>query len=186
MDVYDPATLALGSLPLTSIVFLDSTLCTHRLPASVARTIQLLIIRRGGCSFSDKLANIPSYAPGSEALQLVVILNTPDAVSDEERTKQRQHGRENELIRPLLDKVQKTPHGFERRHGVAMCLVDGSDEVVEAFRNAATIQAEFDDNGHWVEMIIVANGGDRGSGVGVKRRWWFESMGMPIGNLLMV
>ncbi|KAM0720394.1 hypothetical protein Q7P37_004530 [Cladosporium fusiforme] len=180
MDTVDPMLFATGGLPNNRVYFLDSTLCSHRLPLSVAKSYQILIIRRGECSFNDKLANIPAFGPNKEGLQLVVVLS------------QVQSGREEQFIRPLLDERQVTPAGNERRHGIAMTMVEGTAEVVVALRNAAAVVAHVDDAGQVVEKTVkrpVVSGKEGRtltSGMGVKRRFWFESMGVPIGNLIVL
>lgn len=170
----DPLKLPRGALSFPKIYFLASTLCTFRLPTHIAREYQILIIQRGECSFNDKLANIPAYAPAPEALQLVVVVSPPSP---------------DELIRPLLDERQKTPAGFERRHGVAMVMVEGNDGATEALVGAATVVGEVHGDGEIVEDRLengpfegIAKG--RGKGLGVKRKFWFESMGYRIDNLI--
>jgi len=188
---------SIGQLPYSSIFFLDSELCVPtRLPPQVAKTYQILVLKRGGCSFNEKLSNIPSFAPTSGGLQLVIMLSTLDNRSDTESP--RDHG---ELIRPLLDEVQRTSSGFERRHPIAMVMVDGTTETVMAFRRASTARGSFDQNGRFVEdkvqrqanaMAARARQGvnvdnrNMKPGLAVKRRYWFESMGVPIGNLIML
>jgi len=173
----DPLKLPSGSLPFAKIYFFESTLCHFRLPTHIARGYQVLVIQRGDCSFSDKLANIPAYAPAAEALQLVIVVSPPTPES------------QGELIRPLLDERQMTPAGFERRHGIAMVMTEGSDGAMEALIGAATVIGEIGADGEIIEERVenvpfegVAKG--KGRGLGVKRRFWFESMGVPIGNLI--
>ena len=180
LDEQDPGTFSLGTLPFSKIFFLDSTLCHHVLPSRIAKEYSILVIKRGDCSFNDKLANIPSFTPGAageKGLLLVVVLSDREAGADRSR---------GELIRPLLDQVQLTPTGLERRHPVAMVMVDGGDdgEVVEVVRRAAEVVGTFDGEGRLVEER-QRQAGER-SGLAVKRRYWFESLGVPIGNLILV
>ncbi|KAK5110771.1 hypothetical protein LTR85_000733 [Meristemomyces frigidus] len=51
----------------------------------------------------------------------------------------------DELIRPLLDEVQRTPHGLERRHTISMVMVDGGEENVSAFRASAKGSGDFEE-----------------------------------------
>ncbi|KAI7286323.1 glycoside hydrolase family 47 protein [Hortaea werneckii] len=216
-DLLDPAALPLGDLPFQSIFYLDSTLCPPtRLPLSIAKHFSILVLRRGECSFSDKLAAIPSFPPSSQALQLVVVLSfdsaeasslppPPGSGSGSGPATHHQHQQgdgegdgEGRLIRPLLDTPQRSPAGFERRYPIAMVMVDASsDDVVEVFRRAAVGRGGFDEEGvFWEEERNgERQGGAQGSGVGggagdgglaVKRRYWFESLGVPIGNLIML
>ncbi|KAK3676772.1 hypothetical protein LTR78_003549 [Recurvomyces mirabilis] len=181
----DPLTLPGGKLPFTSIFFLDSTLCDHRLPAHVAKENTILILLRGGCAFNDKLANIPTFGPGPESLQLVIVVSTPESLSEGERAEGGKEG----LIRPLLDQVQRSPSGLVRRDGIAMVMVEGDEETVRALKGAARKIGMFGEDGG---LVVEDGEGVRGGGVGgetglaVKRRFWFESMGVPIGNLIVV
>ncbi|KAK6438069.1 hypothetical protein LTR95_005731 [Oleoguttula sp. CCFEE 5521] len=178
LDTADPLTLQLGQLPHTSIYFLDSTLCDHRLPFGVIRSHQILVIKRGGCPFNAKLANIPAFAASPEALQLVIVLSTPESKAPNEGLTGGHLG--SGLTRPLLDDIQRTPAGVERRVGIAMVMVDGNDDHVAALRSAARVVASIDDGGSLVEEDRAA----LGTGLGIKRRYWFESMGVPIGNMI--
>jgi len=166
----DPLALAArtGSLPFSTIFYLADPLCTRRLPSHIVKSYNIVVIERGGCSFNEKLANIPSFAPADNALQLVVVVSMPE------------YG-EGGLIRPLLDQEQLTPNGFVRRYPIAMVMVDGTPETIGGLKAAAAAIARFDDRGKMVE----ANMGTVGGALGVKRRYWFESMGIPIANLVM-
>lgn len=181
LDTLDPMTLSSGARPNNKVYFLESTLCSHRLPASVVKNFQILIIRRGECSFNDKLANIPAFTPTTGGLQLVVVVSPPES-----------QGQGEQLIRPLLDERQRTPAGIERRHAIAMMMVEGTSETVLALRGAAGVHALVDESGHIVEEItrqgveIGKEGKVLTPGMGVKRRYWFESMGVPIGNLIVL
>ncbi|EMC99768.1 glycoside hydrolase family 47 protein [Baudoinia panamericana UAMH 10762] len=213
----DPLTLPPGSLSHPTIFYLDSTLCSHRLPAAITKNYNILVIKRGECSFGDKLANIPSSAPSATGLQLVVILSVPEALTEGERAGREGgdgdgdgggNGSGSGLIRPLLEHVQKTRSGFERRWPLGMVMVEGSEGNVRVFRAAAAAVGVVDvgggvdvvapKTGREREMGEVADswgdaggkGGEGGeelrAGFAVKRRYWFESMGVPIGNLIML
>ncbi|KAF2481217.1 glycoside hydrolase [Neohortaea acidophila] len=172
MDNNDPLPLGLGNLPFQSVFFLDDTLCERTLPASIAKSHTVLVIKRGGCSFSDKLANIPSFTPEAGSLQLVIVVSySTDTIPEN-------------LIRPLLDVVQRTPSSLERRHLLAMCMVDGSDETVQALRRLATGVGSFDASGRFMQK--AGPGKLQRAGLAVRRRYWFESMGVPIANLYLV
>ena len=179
METTDILASTTGTLPFRNPFFLDDTLCFNNLPSSVAKNYNILVIRRGECSFSDKLANIPTYVPSpTEGLQLVIVL---DDQSSSAAT--------GELIRPLLDVPQKTPSGLDRRHPVAMCLVDGKAETEQVFRKFAGAVGSFDGKtGKLIEREVKGSVGTDGTsqGLGLKRRYWFESMGVPIGNLIVL
>lgn len=175
MEHPDPLTITLGSLPKRSTYFLDSTLCHKVLPTSIAREHSILVIRRGGCSFSDKLANIPAFPPSEKALQLVVVLDD---------TKNGGGDAAGGLVRPWLDETQRTPRGLLRRYPIGMVLVDGDSETERALRSLAGSIGRWEGEGEFHERKVDTKG--KGAGLVVKRRYWFESQGVPIGNLIML
>jgi hypothetical protein len=154
-----------SSLSWNTIQVLDSELCDEVLDPRIARETQVLVIRRGSCSFSQKLRNIPSFVPTSRSLQIVVVVSFPehDAVDAEVGRQHDGGAREEavvELMQPFLDVEQMTPGGVVRMHPIPMVKVLGGEGLMEKFRRAR--------------------------GVGVRRRWWFESQGTRIGNLFVV
>ncbi|RMZ92195.1 hypothetical protein DV736_g588, partial [Chaetothyriales sp. CBS 134916] len=115
--------------PLTwSSIYATDELCVHKLPLSVARTHQILVVKRGGCSFSRKLSNIPGYLPTSKSLQLVVVVSYGDDGLPEDS-----------LIRPLLDEQQSTSGGLARHNPIPMVMVAGGDKVYRILRSAKAI-----------------------------------------------
>ncbi|KAK4039326.1 glycosyl hydrolase family 47-domain-containing protein [Parachaetomium inaequale] len=138
-----------AALPWTTIYAAPGDSCSAPLPESAPRDHQVLLVRRGGCSFSAKLANIPAYAPSPRALQLVVV------VSDEEEGEDLGGG----LVRPLLDEVQRTPGGIQRRNPIAMVMVGGGEVAYQRLRMA--------------------------SRVGVMRRYFIESQGVRVRNIIV-
>lgn len=136
------------SLPWTK-VFIGEENCDSRLPANVPREHQVVILKRGGCSFSQKLANIPAYAPSQSSLKFVVIVSYPE----------HEEGG-GDFVQPLLEEEQKLAGGIPRPHPIPMVMLGGGDETMRLFRRAL--------------------------GVGIRRRWWYESQGLRIGNLIVV
>ncbi|OLN82876.1 ER degradation-enhancing alpha-mannosidase-like protein 1 [Colletotrichum chlorophyti] len=133
--------------------------CDGRLPDEAPRHHQVIVMRRGGCSFSEKLANIPSFTPSSHALQLVII------VDEEELENNYVYGApdmwEYELIKPHLDVEQTTPSGLRRPHPIAMVMVrGGGPEAYEKFGNAL--------------------------GVGVRRKYFIETQGRRVDNIIVL
>ncbi|TKA76941.1 hypothetical protein B0A49_02729 [Cryomyces minteri] len=188
----DHTTSPLGQLPYRTIQVVpgDGTLCTRRLSKKIAQSHQIVVVKRGGCAFSDKLANIPSLAPERTGLQLVVVVDM-DSDSAAEGA-----GDHVGLVRPRLDVVQKTPAGLERRHGIAMVLAGGGQRTWELFRKAAGVKAgteeelggeegkaRGEDGDGKEEGAKAREPGTRG-GVGVQRRFWFQSQGLRIANLV--
>ena len=141
-------------------------LCDHKLPLSVVKSHQVLVVKRGGCDFSDKLQNIPTFMPSSGALQVVIVVSygqqrdaaeNGESGSEDETTDQD----DANLVRPYLERQQITPAGLPRRNPLPMLLVGGGQNVYDAFK-------------------------ERAVGVGVKRRYHVESGGVRIANLVIV
>ncbi|KAH7196697.1 glycosyl hydrolase family 47-domain-containing protein [Fusarium flagelliforme] len=95
-------------------VFLGGQACDAPLPEASSRQHQIIVLRRGGCSFSEKLERIPNFSSSPHALQLVIVI---DEDEDEEGVE--------DLVRPLLTVAQKTPRGMERLNGVPLVLMRG-------------------------------------------------------------
>ncbi|KAI9698299.1 MAG: alpha mannosidase-like protein [Bogoriella megaspora] len=144
-----------SEIPLDwSSIYLTDDLCDHQLPSSIIRTHQVLVIKRGGCSFSTKLQNIPSFVPSPQALQLVIVVSYPEHnVDDNGKVQDEVDG----LVRPLLDKMQVTPSGIPRPHPISMVMVAGGETT-------------------WTML-------ESASEVGIKRRYHFVSQGLRIANL---
>lgn len=189
----DPSTRALGALPYSSIFVLDDPLCDPDVafPNAVAKTYQVVVVRRGGCSFSDKIARIPSFAPTQQALQLVVAVSFPEH-EDAAETLRALRG-ETTAVRPLLDRAQVSSKGNPRRTLIPLVLVGGGDETWDLFERAASAVGRVRDGRIVVERRDEgASKGAKGkkgkeerSGLGVKRKFWFASQGVRIGNLFV-
>ena len=153
-------------------IYLSDETCTHRLPVSAPRDHQVIIMKRGGCTFSQKMQNIPSFAPSPRSLQMVVVVSfsarhhaaaadddaaaaTSNNIGDDDDDDQV----EMQFIRPLLDKIQVTPAGIARPHPIPMIMVDGGEDVYNAVKRARS--------------------------VGMKRRWHIFSQGLRISNVII-
>ena len=106
-------------------VFAAGHNCDASLSPRVPRDHHIIVLKRGRCSFSKKLANIPSYAPSKSSLQLVIVVSYE---RDEEW-----------LTRPLLDEAQFSSRGLPRRNPIPMVMVGGGEEVYDGIRAAAAI-----------------------------------------------
>ncbi len=125
------STLPRQPLDWTTIYATDQ-LCDHRIPLSIAKTHQIVLVKRGNCAFSTKLANIPAFAPRPTALQLVIIVSY-------EPTPQENMPEEEWLIRPLLHEQQMTGAGLVRRNPLPMVMVGGGERTYEALRSAVGV-----------------------------------------------
>ncbi|KAL6243509.1 hypothetical protein RBB50_009502 [Rhinocladiella similis] len=149
-------------------VYATDDLCDHNLPAHVAKTHQILVVKRGGCNFSRKLANIPTFTPSAQSLQLVIVVSYgSDRISEDDEVVGGGGGGggdfndEENLIRPHLDQPQRTPAGLPRHNTIPMVMVGGGKNVYDA-----------------LALNTV--------GVGVKRRYHVETKGVRIANLIIL
>lgn len=122
--------------------------CDAKLSSEVVRQYNVIVIRRGGCTFSEKLERIPSFSPSRRGLKLVIVVDFSEESA------------EGGLVRPQLDVKQLTPSGIRRVHEVPMLIVGGGQETWDALKKAR--------------------------GVGLRRRFWVESGGLRINNLVVV
>lgn len=178
-DVPDPPQLddsksLVSPLIWNSIHVVDSELCDEKLSPELVRSNNVIVIRRGGCSFSTKLQNIPAFPPSSKALQLVIVVSFPQhevedyylstKKQDDEKpqkgsTRKPADG-EASLIQPLLESPQLTPAGLPRPNPLPMIMVSGGEEMMDFLGGA--------------------------KGVGIRRRLWFLTQGIKIGNLIVL
>ncbi|KAI9807714.1 MAG: alpha mannosidase-like protein [Phylliscum demangeonii] len=110
-----------GHLPWQTI-YVSGETCERKLADVAATEHQVVVLRRGGCSFARKLANVPSFRPSGRALQLAVVVADGD-----------------ERVRPLLDEVQRTPAGLARHHPIPLVLVGGGRATVGLLEKATAI-----------------------------------------------
>ncbi|KAI0198317.1 glycoside hydrolase family 47 protein [Astrocystis sublimbata] len=168
------------------IYFADQS-CTGKLPDSAAKKHQVIVMRRGGCSFSDKLATIPSFPPHRNSLQLVIVVSddrekekeasrdsdgeeqNKGEYEDKDKDKSEKKGGEGaeeediwgfHLIRPLLDEEQRTPAGVTRHRPIPMLMVAGGEATYELLKTTRSI--------------------------GMRRRYHVESQGLTINNLVVL
>ncbi|KZF24485.1 glycoside hydrolase family 47 protein [Xylona heveae TC161] len=147
------------SLPWHKIYVGDDT-CRGRLPMQVSRDYQIIVIKRGGCSFNEKLRNIPSYPPSASSLQLVVIVSFAENDRESVSPGEEESLPEGVFVRPLLDQVQYTKGGIPRRHPIPMIMVGGGDKTYQMLQHAKA--------------------------VGFRRRYSVTSQGLPISNLIIL
>ena len=114
-----------GDVPWHSIYVTDEN-CKSILPISVPKEHQVIVIKRGGCSFDEKLRNIPTFAPSKNSLQLVIVVSYEDEPGLPSGW----------LIRPLLESPQTTASGLPRHNPIAMIMVGGGDRTYGTFERA--------------------------------------------------
>ncbi|KAI5294906.1 alpha mannosidase-like protein [Ascosphaera acerosa] len=175
---------AVSPLPW-SAVYVTDELCDHRLPLSIVRNHHLVVIKRGGCSFSRKISNIPAFRPSASSLQLVVVVSFDEDQDtggagnegarpgfDPQPTSSTPQQRDSSMfrpppafsadhelnVRPLLDEIQTVVGGVPRPQPLSVVLIGGGERVYSYFQHAV--------------------------GVGLRRRYSVRSQGIPIANLL--
>lgn len=150
-DVEDSSTFSVtgdvpkSRLPWSTIYFADE-LCDHRILRDIAQTHQVLVIKRGGCSFSQKLRSIAAYPPSRHALRLVIVVSYEEEPIDENLEPQVNPfsslaavRAEPYLVRPYLDETQMTAGGVPRRHLISLVMVGGGAETYELLRQATGV-----------------------------------------------
>lgn len=105
-------------------IFLADYACDAPLPDIAARGHQVIVMRRGKCTFSQKIENIPSFSPHTKSLQLVLVVDEEGKAGP---------------TRPMLEVEQVTPKGVKRLNGVPMVLVSGIEGDYERFAQASAI-----------------------------------------------
>ncbi|KAK0631726.1 glycoside hydrolase family 47 protein [Immersiella caudata] len=139
-------------------VFAAGLACTGPIPEEAPRDHQVIIVRRGGCSFSTKLGNIPAYTQSPRSLQLAVIVSDDEEDGADYRA-YALSAAGNGIVRPLLDEVQHTPGGIPRRHPIPMVMVGGGET---AYHQLAMAER-----------------------VGLARRYYIESQGSRVRNIIV-
>lgn len=119
---------AQGDVTWHSIYITDEN-CKTKLPASVPKDHQVIVIKRGDCSFDEKIRNIPTFAPSKNSLQLVIVVSYEDEPGLPSGW----------LIRPLLESMQTTASGLPRHNPIAMVMVGGGDRSYGIFERAVGV-----------------------------------------------
>jgi len=142
-------------------IFDAGELCDEKVPTSVLKSYQIILVKRGNCSFSKKLSNIPTVTPGRSAFQLVIVVDYENVEQHATNDVFRIGSNPGDfLTRPLLDEPQSTSSGLPRQNLVPMAMVAGGEQTYQALRNAR--------------------------GVGIKRRYSVTCQEIPIVNLMIV
>lgn len=130
-DAPDPSSESTDEPLSFSTIYFAGQACDGKLPDEAVKEHQVIVMLRGGCTFSQKLTSIPSFTPTWKGPQLVII------VSDE-----RKDGDDNaevNLVRPLLDEPQHTPAGLLRHHQISMIMVAGGEAMYEELKGVRSL-----------------------------------------------
>lgn len=138
-------------------IYLAGYACDGILPAHSSRDHHVIVMRRGRCSFSDKLERIPSFpALSPSSLQIVVVVDEEEDDGSAEDGPDADEG----PIRPLLERPQTMQSGAKRLNGVPLVLLSGTGGDYELF--------------------------GRASGVGMRRKYIVKSQGFVIQNAMVI
>ena len=126
--------------------------CDEPLHPRIVLTHQILVLRRGKCSFNQKIQNIPAFAPSASALQLVVVVSYDEQNADDGLPP-------GTLIRPLMDGTQMTPKGMPRHRPIPMVLIGGGEETYVMFEKAKGLGVKrrwrIEANGITISNLII-------------------------------
>ncbi|KAI0473686.1 glycoside hydrolase family 47 protein [Xylariaceae sp. FL0804] len=177
-------------------IYFAGQACHGKLPDAAPKMHHVIVMRRGGCSFSEKLANIPSFAPHRNSLQLVIVVSdddVPDPDPDPEPEPE--------------PEPESPPLGEDEENGVCGGGGGGAYEEEDRDRDRDTtwgfnfIRPLLDEPQrtpagvprHHPIAMLMAGGGDAAyerlrsaRSVGLRRRYHVESQGLNINNLVVL
>lgn len=180
-DVDDAMLVSIFGSPSTSrlswsSIYFTDDLCDERIPRDIAQTHEVLVIKRGKCTFSEKLRNIAAYRQTRSSLKLIIVVSydedmpSPSPDPSTEQSSSDDSGSkfaplaalraEPHLIRPHLDESQISSNGIPRNNLISMVMVGGGEETYSLLRAS--------------------------TGVGIRRRYTMRSQGVPITNLHII
>jgi hypothetical protein len=102
--------------------------CEGTISDDIVKSHNILIIKRGGCTFSQKLESIPMLGMTGlrkSALKLVVMVSEDDDDAG--------------FIRPYLDTEQRTRSGLRRFNEIPMIMIGGGEETIKNLMRAKSI-----------------------------------------------
>jgi hypothetical protein len=203
-SIPDPDLTYSTSNPLswTAIYIHPNNLCSERLAPEIPRNNQVIVIPRGGCSFSTKLQNIPPFPPKPSSLQLVIVVSYPEhEVPHYDFSSTAGEDTENAISnadgQPDPEAHAPIPPPPPRQSASSRRSTQGSGHVQESYLVQPMLdQTQYTPAGlprqNPIPLIMVG-GGDRtmqlfrqAEGVGVRRRYHFLTQGVRIGNLIVL
>jgi Glycosyl hydrolase family 47 len=204
-DVPDASIFSHTGKPATtrlqwSKIYLTDELCDHKLPAEVPREYQVLVIKRGGCTFSDKLRNIPGYhhssgrsSSSSNSLQLVILVSYPEheemtlsshLYDNNNNNNIHNHDSSYYTQRPF---TSTNPQQIQARAALA-----AEHTLVRPHLDEIQFTAGGLPRREPIPTIMVGGGEETytllrdSTGLGIRRRWMVKSQDVPIGNLYII
>lgn len=115
-------------------IFFAGYACDGLLPLDAPLLHNLIVIQRGHCSFSQKLANIPAVQASQQSLQLVIVVSGNESVGADGAD-----GSSDMLARPVLDEDQVDSTGLPRTPRIRMVLVGGGNATMQHLKRARSV-----------------------------------------------
>lgn len=204
-DVADAAIFSHTGKPSTtrltwSKIYLTDELCDHRLPAEVPREYQVLVVKRGGCSFNEKLKNIPGYpnsgnSNNNNRLQLVIVVSYREHDADSllslyhegegfQARNEQNFYEERYYQRPF---TSTNPNQMQAKAALASesMLIRPHLEEIQTTSSGLPRREP-------ISMIMIGGGEEtyeflrNSTGLGIRRRYVVKSQDVPIGNLYII
>ncbi|KAF2748340.1 glycoside hydrolase family 47 protein [Sporormia fimetaria CBS 119925] len=169
-----------------------NTLCNERLPPDIPRKYQIIVIPRGGCSFSAKLRNIPPFPPKPTSLQLVIIVSDPDS---EDALKHKEQQPESESNTPEPDPEAHAPLPRPGDRGKNKAFLREEDEMYLELVQPYLHEPQYTPAGlprHNPIPLIMVRGKmtmkvlERASEIAIQRTYHYRMRGIRIHNLFVV
>lgn len=208
-----PTSPKFSTTPLSwSTVYMADQLCDTKLPLSIVRKHQVVVLKRGGCSFSDKLANFPAVKPAGrpgkdgEGLQLVIVVSddedeqgfplwAPNQRAENNDGQAGNTGDEHENTRPPSDSSSFSTGSSQDRDST-MAMTSGPSYLNPPAMRPLLDEPQKTSAGlsrhHPLSMVLVGGGHEtyellrQAKGLGVKRRYEIRTQGTLISNLVVV
>lgn len=205
-DVPDASVFSPNGKPSTthlkwSKIYMTDELCDHRLSADIPRNYQVLVVKRGGCSFSEKLRNIPGYpssgsSGNSDRLQLVIVVSYPehDAQSISSFYDDTSSGNgDSHNYNLYYDRYQYQPFTSTNPNLMqARAALASESMLVRPHLDEIQMTSGGLPRRDPITTIMVGGGEEtyeflkNSTGLGIRRRWMVKSQDVPIGNLYII
>jgi len=195
-DVDEAVIFARSGKPATdrltwTSIYMAGEMCHERLPLDVVRSHPVIVMKRGGCSFSQKLRSIPAYPPSHTSLKLVIVVSYE---TDGDLTATGHNPEESNL---QVDEVQLRARPFSSTTLPASSFYPRAALLAEPYLVRPHLdETQFTAGGfgrHRPIGLIMVGGGEEtydlllhASGIGLKRRYVMRSQGVPVSNLHII
>lgn len=181
-------------LSWSSIYFADE-ICDGRVVREIAQNYQVLVVKRGGCSFSQKLRNIAAFPPSRASLKLVVVVSYSDD-DDSSSSSSTSTSTSTSTNHPQSSPNSTSPNHHDNSTTTSLqtplAALRAEPFLVRPHLDETQVTAGGIPRRHLISLVMVGGGEEtyqllrRVRGVGLKRRYSIQSQGFPISNLYIV